>query len=535
MNYITRVRYLCFNALVGMYFLCSAGTGRLEGASLDAKECTQWSPYVEWTLPNPSWTGNAFDLRAEVEFAHPASGEKRKTDMFYAGGTTWAFRFTGNQTGAWHFTTSSDDADLDRHSGKVIVEENSDPDANGFLKSFDGKWGWDGSETAFVPQLVMWDYIAGDGNPRNVHKDPQLVDRLIEQFIDGHGFTGFHISVIGGRWFDLDAATDRVESAMTEPDSRTFEALEMLIVKTHAAGGMVHLWPWGDHQRAQTPRSLKGGIGGMIDLRLQRYIAARLGPIPGWSMGYGFDLDEWATADEVRSWHDTMHQFSGWPHLLGARPEGPNHGSNHSDDATWSRGLDYSSYEHHRPTYEVYLAAIRAAPDQPVMSEDRFRIREGRYPEKDYSPELLRRGLYNSTMAGGVANIWGIHPDLGPKGVFPNKNHINTYSIFFNHNGRFLADMEPAPELSLDGKTRVLLSPAAQSLVLYGEDTRSVRVDLGGRSGAMPAVAINTRKSYSETLLGDLQPNAQTIQLPEVSDWVVAVGTFHPTATSEVP
>jgi len=99
----------------------------------------------------------------------------------------------------------------------------------------------------------------------------------------------------------------------------------------------------------KTPRSLKGGLGGRIDLRLQRYIAARLGPIPGWSMGFGFDLDEWVTADQLKEWHDNMHRHFGWSHFLGGCPAGPNRGTDHSQYLTWNQNLDYGSYEHHQP------------------------------------------------------------------------------------------------------------------------------------------------------------------------------------------
>ena len=447
--------------------------------------------------------------------------------MFFVGGKTWAFRFTGTKLGTWSFITSSDDKNLHGHTGKVMIESNPRADAHGFLKKLGSKWGWEGTENVFVPQLVMWDYIAGGNSPQVFHNKPELVDRKIREFIVGHGFNGFHVPVIGGRWFDLDAASDRVESTMTEPDSRTFEALELLITKTHQAGGMIHIWPWGDHQRSQTSRSLTGGIGGAIDKRLQRYIAARLGPVPGWSMGYGFDLDEWVTASQVKAWRDSMHRYMGWGHFLGGRPVGPNRGTDHTTDALWNRGLDYSSYEHHRPTYEVYLAAVQATRGQPVMSEDRFRIRTGRYPEKDYNEELTRRGLYHSTMAGGVANIWGIHPDLSPGGVYPNKDQIKTYSVIFHDKGRFLADMQVVNHLTKNTDTRILFRHSAQSLVLYRENSDAIQVDLTGMIHPLPAVAVDTRKVYSEIHLGNLQPKAQTIKLPEVSDWVVAVGHFN--------
>ena len=514
----------CWACLAVMIAL--TGPGSSGAADLRPTQGTQWAPCLEWSLANPSWTGNPFDVMAAVVFTHRQTGDTRTTEMYYDGGTAWTFRFTGTRPGVWTFISSSQDPDLDGHTGKVSIRPNPDANAHGFLKKFAGKWGWEASHNAFVPQLVMWDYIVGSGSPKTFHNNSTLIDEKIREFLGAHGFSGFHVSVMAGRWFDFDAAGDRVDSTMTEPDPRTFEALELLITKTHAAGGLVHIWSWGDHQRSQTARSLAGGIQGTVDRRLQRYIAARLGPIPGWSMGYGFDLDEWVTASQVKVWRDAMHRHMGWHHFLGGRPAGPNRGTQHNADAAWNRGLDYSSYEHHRPTYEVYVAALRAVPGQPVMSEDRFRIRRGGYPEKDYSEELTRCGLYHSTMAGGVANIWGIDPGLGPGGLFPNKDQLKTYSVFFGQKGRFLPDMQPANQLSSDAQTRVLRSRSTQSLVLYREETSTIHVDLAGLPGPRPAVAVDTKKPYAEIRLGDLQVQAQTIKLPSVSDWVVAVGHF---------
>jgi hypothetical protein len=169
-------------------------------------------------------------------------------------------------------------------------------------------------------------------------------------------------------------------------------------------------------------------------------------------------------------------------------------------------------------------------PDQPVMSEDRFRTRTGRYPEKDYSAELTRRGLYHSTMAGGVANIWGIHPDLSPGGVYHNRDQIKTYAVFFHDKARFIADMRAANDLSEDVDTRVILSEETRSLVLYRENAAAMHVNLRGIRGPLPAVAVDTKKAYTEINLGHLPPQIQTIKLPWVSDWVVAVGHFSQTA-----
>ena len=521
-----------FQAIVvssGFFAILCLGTptvAPLLATDLGTSNAIQWSPFVEWTLDNPTWDGNPFDLDAVVEFKHEASGEKRRTEMFFAKEKKWAFRFTGTRLGEWTFTTKSADKELHGHTGRVIVQANKNASTHGFLKKFGDKWGWEGSENVFVPQLVMWDYIAGDNSPRTFHHNPKLIDAKLGEFLDGHGFTGVHVSVVGGRWFDMDAESDRVARDMTEPDPRTFDALELLITRTHQVGGVVHIWPWGDHARSQTPKSLNGGIGGEIDRRLQRYIAARLGPIPGWSMGYGFDLDEWVSAGQVRQWRDSMHAHLGWHHFLSGRPVGPNRGADHRKDASWNEGLDYSSYEHHQPTYQVYRAAFEARPDYPVMSEDRFRVRKGVYPDKDYSEELTRRGLYHSTLAGGAANIWGVHPSQSRDGVYSNRDQIKTYSVFFHDKQRFLVDMTPANQLSDDPKTLVLRSSATNSLVLYREQAKTVQIDLSTLSGPAPAIAVDTKQRYKEIKLGRLDSKRHTLRLPAESDWVVAIGDF---------
>jgi hypothetical protein len=492
--------------------------------------------YEEWDINNPTWTGNPFDLEAEVTFQHQGSGETITTPMFYDNNNIWSFRFTGTQLGTWTFTTSSGDPDLNGLTGSVTVNPNDDPKAYGFMvpSSVDPKkWarqiGNQGREQVFVPQLVMAGNVTRFANPSQIQAD-------ISQFIDGHGFTGFHVPEIGGRWFDFDATSD-VTGDMANPDTRTFVALENLIEQSRQAGAVVHIWPWGDQQRNQTPINLEGGINGEVDQRLQRYIAARLGPLPGWSMGLGFDLFEWTGIPELAEWHDNLQNQMGWFHFLGGRPEGPRSGTDHSEYEAWNAPQSYSSYEHHRPDYDVYVAAIEALPDKPTMSEDRFRIRDlPQFADKDYTPDDTRRGLWQSTMAGGVANIWGNYlADSDSDNIsdsYPNQAELKTYSRFFFDHARFLADMERANDLT-DGVA--LKTPDNQLFVFYREDTNSIQLNLSGMAGAQRLVAVNTRQAYSELDLGTFVPGVYTVTLPGSSDWAIAIGDFSERAAQEFP
>ncbi|MFO7956095.1 MAG: DUF5060 domain-containing protein [Candidatus Brocadiia bacterium] len=473
-----------------------------------SRTARQWTP-VKWEIPNPDWEGNPFDVEASVRFSHDETGERHVTGMFYDGEGTWRFRFTGTRPGRWSFTTESGDADLDGLTGVVTVEPN--PDGVGFVTAQGNTWcrqvGVDRRLEAFVPQFVMYD------QPAAYHGRADRIDGDIHTFLVEHGFSGFHTYVFC-RWFDInEERSSGVDPDDPNPDPRTFEALELLIRKTHATGGVVHIWVWGDESRHQTP--VKWGINGPANRRLQRYIAARLGPLPGWTMGYGYDLWEWTDGEQLTAWHEYMSEHLGWPHMLGARS------FKHSLDQM-SEAMDYASYEQHRPDYAKYVETIERRPEKPAFSEDRFRIR-GR--PKDYTMEETRRGLWHSTMAGGVANIWGnLENGMRPGGgsrPYPRPEWIKTWSRFLE--GRFLLGMERRNDLT-DGVC--LHWPDGPGLVFYREDATEISLDLSGMDGPLPAIAVDACKPYEELDLGDLPPERQTWEAPYASDWAVAVGRF---------
>jgi hypothetical protein len=473
---------------------------------------TLWSPYLEWSLPSANFSGNPFDVVATVTFVHTESGERRVTEMFYAGDDAWKFRFAGTRVGEWRFTTASANSDLHGHSGTISIEAN--PGAAGFVTHIGNKWVRMGTGQAFVPQFVM---VSG---PQNYLNNPARVDAEIQTFLVEHGFNGFHTPVFC-RWFDIDTRQcGQISGSSPNPDLRTFAALELLITKTYEAGGVVHIWLWGDDSRQENPNFLPGGINGPVDRRLQRYIAARLGPLPGWTVGYGYDLFEWVNGAQLTAWHDYMQAHMGWEHYLGARS-----GTNQLTQP--SETMDYSSYEQHRPDYAKYVQTIEMRPDKPSFSEDRFRIRTT-HPYKDYDMVMTRQGLWRSAMAGGVANIWGnllnnngANDGSATSLPFPNPEWIRTYADFID--AYFFADMERCNELT---NGVCLKRPNQNDYLFYREDTTSVRLDLRGMTGQQTAVAVDTASANTRIQLGQLTPIDQTWNAPYLSDWAIAVGSF---------
>ncbi|MBN2595014.1 MAG: DUF5060 domain-containing protein [Sedimentisphaerales bacterium] len=486
---------LCFLLFVILGVLCtSVLASQIQSAKL-------WEP-VDWTFRNPDYSGNPFDIIAKATFSHLPTGQKIRTELFYAGDNNWKLRFTGTQTGRWSFITESDDPELSNFKGQIDVQPN--PGVPGFITNYGSKWGRLGTDQAFVPQYVMYCDL-----PAFYH-NPDRIDADIRNFFIEHGFNGFHIAVLC-RWFDFDKLrSDEISSDSPNPDPRTFETLELLIRKVHAAGGVVHIWVWGDEQRRMTPK--KWGINGRVDRRLQRYICARLGPLPGWSMGYGFDLQEWVKENDLKSWHQYMDSHLGWFHFLGGRAP---------ELTQIYDGLDYSSYQQHRPDYDMYVKAIDQYPDKPTFLEDRFRVRKNVYPDKDYDFDMTRRGLWHSTMAGGAANIWGNLLNPRPDGMshsYPNKNQIITWSRFWKD--RFQKELVRDNSLT-DG---VCLKVPGRLLIFYKEDTSSIKMDLSGLNRTIKGLAIDTCREYKEIELSELKPEKeQTFEAPVRSDWAVAV------------
>ena len=561
MNRNSRAIRKCFPAMTVVLLLASS----LYSANKTFPQTrgSQWYPCLEWSVENPSHDGNPFDLETKVIFVHRKTGRSVTTSMFYDGGHTWRLRFTGILPGEWSFQTFSDDADLNGWAGTITIEENADPRAHGFIEALGNKWGWQGTEEAFIPQYVMGKDIEVFYDSRQQRVDEALIEREIAEFIDEHGFTGFHVQM-RGRWFDLDGKPGR----KTNPDLRTYQVIETLIRMVHARGGACHLWMWGKDKGKDSdgPVAILGAAMNDADKRNLRYLAARLGPLPGWSMGYGYDTENlWAPAEQLEAWKDYLASYLGWSHFLGARagfdengpyakagarrtrpPLNEKFNAPIGDQYTAWLGGDYTGYTSYRPLYDRYVEELEHRPDKPSFEEDRFRIRQvDQWLHKDYNAELTRKGLWHSAMAGGVANIWGhLLPDADQGGSQSYdhgdvhiKHLIKTYAAFFRDKGRFRKDFirdngiadprtgtteQPEPaEISV-----CLRDPARTHYIFYKENCSTVGMNLAKMQGPQRAVAVDAKSSYKEIGIGTLSPQKHDWQAPYKSDWAIAVGDY---------
>lgn len=266
--------------------------------------------------------------------------------------------------------------------------------------------------------------------------------RLVAEFNDHHGFNGGHISTIGCDWFDIDSSGG-LGAAPPAPDVRTFAAIEAAVSAWAERGGWLHLWMWGKGENGDFSR-LPGSYKGAQSRRLNRYIAARLGPVPGWSMGLGWDIEFWVDSTKLKWWlDDLIPRLGGWHHWIGHRYSDSDIGNGRDPDPSnqgryLARGIQWNSlrpgneqdagWEHWSTltSDREILAGLEAVPDRPMMSEDRFRRRDGAWRQKDMhaDSDILKEIPRWATR--GVAAIYGrlIDNRDGGSDVWPNKAAI---------------------------------------------------------------------------------------------------------------
>lgn len=376
------------------------------------------------------------------------------------------FRFTPTKKGRWTFSTGGD----------ITINADRPAYAKGFVTAKGSKWTRSATGQAFVPQFAMYEKLD--------------LDAALDEFVDGHGFTGFHIK--------------NLRDFLDNPDY--FEAA---VLKTYRRGGATHFWIWGDRARSTTPST----YGVDVDF-LYTEIAARLGPIPGWTLGYGFDLFEWASAQELEDLRAKLRADCSYPHLIGGR-------GHKNEYREISAKLDYTSWEWHHPSYEDYREHFRQNNHQkPVFSEDRFRIQTPDSPQH-YTAEETLHGLWHSAIAGGIANIWG-HRPAGQtfSEPYPNKAAIKTYSQFIE--AYFTANMEPDNTLISNG---YCLRDGTASAICYAEQPTNLQFDLDKFSNRTPVItAVDTQTSYTEVEI-PVSTSQIEWQPPYASDWAFHISS----------
>ncbi len=483
---------------------------------------TLFTPVLEWSLDNPDYDGNPFDLVASATFTHTASAEQRTVGMFYAGSTVWKFRFSGTQLGDWTFTTASDDPDLSGHSGTVTIEPNPDKDAFGFVTTVPapglakasqspgagGAWHvgnkWarynsSGDLQTFVPHFRM------GFEKSNFNWSSSEIDGWLDTWMGDEGFNGVFV-FMAGYWVNRDGDS-KFENR--DPDTRSFDVLEEMINKVRNRGGVTHIWYCGDCARKQCVQAgfSDNGAATEGEKKLLRYIGSRLGPVPGWIMGYGYDLPEHVSTSELRGWGNYLRDNMAYDHMLGARDQGGNINYSLWPEADfYSRGHWFGGQ-----SYSDIVGVLNSNSNKAHSNDERW------YDSRLGNEENLRRQMWDCNIAGGMSAIFG-HDGGWKMDPYSNPHYFKTCITFWKD--RLFPSMQPDNDLT-DGYC--LITSDESRAIFYKENTDKIRMNLSGFNGKLSAVAVDAKKNYKE-LPVSISQSDMTWGAPYSSDWAVAVG-----------
>jgi len=552
---------------------------------LGSKTCRMWE-VLDWQIVNSSCpASNPYDLVAKVVFTHE-SGKERKIEMFYAENDKWRFRFCGSRMGKWSFRTVCDGSDgthsddsLDDHVGRITVNAQTDPDIKGFLSHKGNKFAiMDSSETDLKPYVYhvymnQQDYEQQYNHSTRIWDDPVNRKHLIASYWDNtvdNGF-GIYFVAIFYSWLRKGALDRNMVSPadLVAPDPDVFDTLEYAIRYAHKRGGRTHIWAWGDQDRKQTPNLLPGGVLGDDHKRLMRYTAARLGPLPGWCINFGFDTLELPNPESITSkWAHYLNDRMGWNHMLCAR--GWNNsafainsyaGFSGSYELTTTRNGPSGYYEirddvdsdssrphlyEERHTYNRFKYVDPDSGQEPGDGPDQYGMGDGYacWPVKLSSAEQARlneggsrRLIWREQMAGGMGGFFGhFSVRFNSFGPFSQKcgcgYHPDSLKCAFRcfrdfwAKGRFMFDMVVDTNRVRNGTGYCLRTNDYRNFVFFVENDSTADIDLSGMPGSQKVVVVDAKNEYREINKGSISAGWRKIDFGYTSDWAIAIGNF---------
>ncbi len=497
----------------GILTLFVMATMSLNATDYGNTSVTKYGDVLEWSAENASYSGNPFDVVVTVRYTHTSTGTVRELAAFYDGDTSWRWRFWPELEGEWTFTTTADgsngttnDPELHGHTGSITVTSALTSDAKGLVYADGTQFALQRADRDDAFLLNIYEMGYGREAPeycltRMDYFTESNVNTRYQEHIDlckeaGMNTLQIFMSEVGGVWH---------HSSTGNPNLTTFELLDTMFAMNRAQDIRVHFWQWGDGG-AHAPE-------GDALVRLTRYIGARLGPQPRWTMSYGYDGIPSSLAS---NWAITHREACGWPHLLWGR------GWSHTE-------LDALANDDRKEVasdpYGHALNLIQNSDGRPIVYERRWWVdRDG------FTGPKTIQAMWEFAMAGGAASWWGERSDNGDYYTADEKTQLQTHLTFWHTKRRFLRGMVP-----VDLGDAYCLALGSSNYVAYRRDADSITIDLSGAADSLEAIAVDTSATYSEIDLGTLSPENQTINLPHVSHWALGIGDFSTSSLGDPP
>jgi hypothetical protein len=427
----------------------------------------------------------------------------------------------------------------------------------------------------YVYQVFMnqQDYEQQYNHSSRIWDDPVNRRGLVADYWKNTVDNGFQIYYVAlfYSWFKEGALDINMvdKDDMASPDLDVFDALEYAIQYAHRRGGRTHIWAWGDNDRKQTPNFLPGGVLGDVHKRLMRYMAARLGPLPGWSMNFGFDTLELPKPEPITSeWAKYLNNRMGWKHMLCARgwnnrafginsyagfsgsyelttsKNGPSGYEEIVDDVDSDRSKPHLYEERH--TYNRFKYVDPRSCKEPGDGADQYGMGDGYacWPLKLNNEEQARlnedgcrRLIWREQMAGGLGGFFG-HFSVRFNGFGPfSENcgcgyHPDSLKRAFRCFRDFWAKDRFMFAMAVDtGRVRqstgyCMRTEDCRHFVFFIENNGTAEIDLTGMPGSQQVVVVDVKKEYLEISKGRMSAGRKKIDFGYTSDWAIAIGDF---------
>lgn len=498
--------------LLLILFSVSATSFAFSGSS---SKVEMWKRF-EISIENSSWQGNPFDVILEATFISP-SGRKLNHFGFYAGENVWKIYFMPDEQGKWTYRTNSEDSELGGKSGKFICTR-SKLDAQ--LVPNGKQWQLKDEKGDFP---VIWSPPYPDGTHwgfrGNSISDPKVQEAI-----------AFADEVVGARLLGIgdlvvapvDWAKDWPQSAVPYVEGKEgdefylpfWDNLNGLMDAARDRNMGAYIMLYSDD--ALTPDNFGIKPRSEKELRLFRYVIARLACYPHILWDSGIDISEYRNNEWINWYASWFYSHDAWKHPVSSRSGGGSGG------IMPEKGTYYSVGGATLPSRSDFLNFLENT-QVPIAHTDHWRpfISRG-----NWNIKKLRLATWRCGLTGGQAlfpdfNQGVIQFDIVQQGA----PQIGIATHFFKHELRFdLKDLQPHDEMLTSGDNAILAANPGNEYVVYDEDGGNFSIDFSSAHQTFIT-------EWYNPLNGEIIPNGkikggkvQSFDTPsKESDWVLHI------------
>ncbi len=432
-----------------------------------------------------SWQGNPFDVVLEVDFTSP-SGKVLRQYGFYAGDSLWKVFFMPVETGVWHFRSRCKDPDLDGRAGVFrCIKSDLDPP----LGCEGRQWVLQGKSGDFpviwapvIPGAGPWAFRGLPPSSGPIRQALHFAADKVQARLLGFGELAVMKTGWARRW--PQAALPYVTGREGEMFNLPFwDSLNARMDAARELNMGAYIMLYGDDE--MTPDRYGITPGSQAELRLFRYVVARLACYPHLLWDTGIDIGEYRSNEWINAFTGWFRRHDPWHHPVGSRTGGGS-GGIQPDSATYM-SLGWNHLMPRRTMVEM-----REKLQVPVAYTDHWRIFISR---GNWTNEKIRVAAWRCALTGGQA----FFADYGQGTpvdslILEGARYIGIASSFFRREPhQDLAGLQPHDELLQNAPEVILAARPGEEYVAYTGNGAGFDVDLSAAKKRLQVVWLDPR------------------------------------------